>query len=135
MNQTGHQRESVTTRISLYIDSGRVKRDTGTRRRNNSRIMISDSYDFTEFLQAIMYKDFLEMLESAQQECAEAESRPYTIMGNISYSRKLNNFIFFLEHRLRPLAASDQEFALYIPICEALIQKKHFTPAILNLFK
>ena len=97
--------------------------------------MISDSYDFAEFLKAIIAKDFLEMLEIAEQECIEAESRPYTLMGNISYSRKLNNFIFFLEHRLRPLSASDQEFALYLPICEALIQKKHFTPSILDLFK
>jgi len=97
--------------------------------------MISDSYDFAEFLKAIIAKDFLEMLEIARQECVEAESRPYTLMGNISYSQKLNNFIFFLEHRLRPLAASDQEFTLYIPICEALIQKKHFTPSILDVFK
>ncbi|HEY5158854.1 MAG TPA: hypothetical protein VII93_12915 [Anaerolineales bacterium] len=97
--------------------------------------MISDAYDFAEFLKAIINKDFQEMLEITEQECVEAESHSYTLMGNISYSRKLNNFIFFLEHRLRPLAASDQEFALYIPICEALIQKKHFTPSILDLFK
>ena len=97
--------------------------------------MISDSYDFAEFLKAITDRDFLEMLEVAEQEYVEAESRPYTLRGNISYSRKLENFIFFLEHRLRPLAASDQEFALYLPVCQALIQKKHFTPSILDQFK
>jgi len=97
--------------------------------------MISDSYDIAEFLKAITEKDFLEMLEIAEQECVEAESRPYTLRGNISYSRKLENFIFFLEHRLRPLAVSDQEFVLYIPICQTLIQKKHFNPSILDLFK
>ena len=35
--------------------------------------MISETFDFTEFLQAITDKDFLEMLEISEQECIEAE--------------------------------------------------------------
>ena len=105
--------------------------------------MISDTYDFQEFLDAMVGKDYREILVAADRECAAAESRSYGVngaprarkMGSTDYARSLKSFLFFLQNGVRPAGASDQEFAKYRPICEALVEKKQFKPSALDIFK
>jgi len=97
--------------------------------------MISNTYDLKEFLEAIVDGNYQDILEIAEQEHSDAESRPYSLKGNIRYAQMLNNFIFFLQHGMRPEVVSDQEFALYLPICEALVKKKQLSQSVLALFK
>jgi hypothetical protein len=105
--------------------------------------MISNNYDIKEFLEAMLGKDFNEIFILAEQEAFDAEIRSFNVKnapktrekGSVTYSRKVGNFLFFLRQGIRPSGASDEEFSLYRPICEDLVEKQEFQPTVLDLFQ
>lgn len=105
--------------------------------------MISPTYNFKEFLDQMVDKDYPEIVIAAEQECTAAERRSYSVrgaprareMGSTRYAANLKAFIFFMRSGIRPASADDWEFAMYRPVCEALVQKKQFKPTILEMFK
>ena len=105
--------------------------------------MISQTYNFKEFLDAVNGKDYYQILVAAEQECASTEGRSYSVrgapkareMGSTRYASSLKAFLFFMRSGVKPMGADDWEFAMYRPICETLVQKKQFKPSILEMFK
>jgi hypothetical protein len=105
--------------------------------------MISETYDIQEFLVAMVGKDWHEIVPMAERECGTAESRSYSVrgapkarkMGSTKYAAQLKNFLYFMRYGSRPGSASDWEFNLYKPICKALVEKKQFVPAVLDVFR
>ena len=105
--------------------------------------MISPSYNFKEFLDAMIGKDYVEIVVAANQECDAAERRSYSVrgaprareMGSTQYAASLKAFIFFMQSGIQPSSADNWEFAMYRPICEALVEKKQFKPTVLEMFK
>ena len=104
--------------------------------------MISPSFSIREFLAAMVGKGFPEIFNAADEECGIAEHRSRgkkgkeaKEMGSMRYAASLKSFLFFLRFGRRPSGISDQEFAMYRPICEALVQKGDLLPSVLELFK
>ena len=105
--------------------------------------MISNTYDFSKFLEAMSRIEYLEMLSLAEQEYMDANARADDPKadpkargsGSREYARQVGDFLYFIRRGKRPTDAPDQEFALYRPICEDLVKKKQFDPSILDLFK
>lgn len=105
--------------------------------------MISPTYSFREFLDAMIGRDYYEILVTADQECAAAERRSYGVkgavkareMGSTDYAAALKRFLFFMRCGVRAGGIPDDEFAMYRPVCESLVQTKQFKPSVLTLFK
>ena len=104
--------------------------------------MISATYNLGEFLDAMIGKDYHEILVAAEQECAAAEYYSYGIkgavkarqIGSADYAFALKRFLVFMRYGARPGGIPNGEFAMYRPICESLVQRKRFRPTILNFF-
>jgi hypothetical protein len=105
--------------------------------------MISDAFNFEEFLKAMLNKDFSEIIKMAEQEAYDVENRLYKggggfqarKTGGLTYSKKVGEFIFFIRYGIRPSSTSNEDFAKYLPICNALIQRNQIKPSVLDLFK
>lgn len=104
--------------------------------------MISPSFAINEFLEAMVGKDFTTVFNAADRECEIAEHRSRgkkgkeaKEMGSMRYAASLKSFLFFLRFGRRPSGISDQEFAKYRPICEALVQRGDLLPTVMELFK
>jgi hypothetical protein len=105
--------------------------------------MISATYDFQQFLDAMAGMDYYEILVKAEQECASAERKSYGVrgaprqreMGSTVYARDVKRFLFFMRTGTKPDGVTEWDFAAYKPVCEALVEKGQFLPSILSYFK
>ena len=104
--------------------------------------MISPSFRINEFLEAMVGKDFITVFNAADRECEIAEhlsrgkkGKEAKEMGSMRYAASLKALLFFLRFGRRPSGIPDQEFAMYRPICEALVHKGDLLPSVLELFR
>jgi hypothetical protein len=105
--------------------------------------MISPTYDFQQFLDAMVGKDYHEILVKAEQECAAAERRSYGVrgaprqrqMGSTIYARDIKAFLYFMRYGSKPAGVAEWDFKAYKPVCEALVKSGQFKPTVLDQFK
>lgn len=104
--------------------------------------MISPSFSIKEFLDAMVGKDWEGIITAADYECGVAEQRSRgkrgkeaKEMGSMRYAASLKSFLFFIRFGVKPFGVSDREFAMYLPVCEALVQRGDFKPSVLEMFK
>ncbi|MCD9188288.1 MAG: hypothetical protein LUM44_17865 [Pyrinomonadaceae bacterium] len=105
--------------------------------------MISQNYDFDEFLKFIEDKNYIEIIPLADAECGFAERQSFSVkgavkaraMGSTSYAKSLKGFLFFLRSGIKPMGIDDYEFAKYKSVCEKLVEKKQFKPEVLQMFQ
>jgi hypothetical protein len=106
--------------------------------------MISNKFNFQEFLSAIANKDYHELVAAASSEAAEAERcssssygkgvRKNRELGSGLYCRRVSEFAFFMKHGIKPGGVDECDFKLYLPICENLVRKGQLPLSILNNF-
>lgn len=104
--------------------------------------MISESYNFAEFLAAMIGKQYEDILSAGEDEIRIAAARGRNVKGapkerqrgSIEYAARIKSFLYFMRYASRPDSASDLEFALYRPVCESLIKLGRFDAKILDLF-
>ena len=102
----------------------------------------SAPYDFDAFLTSMAPLDYIEILRRADAECARAE-RGLSGRGglrdrklvDVTYARRVREFLFFMQHRIRPASASDHDFESYRPVIEALVAKGQMTSEALTKFR
>ena len=102
-------------------------------------------YDIGGFLEWVHGLDRPEIIARAQREVADLErqlspgSGRRALPGNLErdalrYRREFGNFVFLVQCEHRPAGATPSELALYRPLCERLVKKGQFKPAVLELF-
>lgn len=104
--------------------------------------MISESYNFEEFLAAMIGKSWEDIMLDGQNEVRVAEARSFSVKGapeqrkrgSTKYAARIKAFLNFMYYGSRPGSASDWEFALYRPVCESLVKQGRFRPDVLDLF-
>lgn len=105
--------------------------------------MISNKYNFEEFLDAIKDKDLPEILILASGEAEAAERLSSSSTRGIAkaeklriayYRKKVGEFTFFIGHGIKPDGVNEEDFKMYQPICEILVKKGQFKPEMVNLF-
>ena len=104
--------------------------------------IMADPYDFQAFLDRMAKLSLVEILVEADAECARTErasagrgrgrQRP---LGSLKYLRRVKDFTFFMRHDTRPSRVSDEDFASYRPVVDALIAKGQMNSEILELFE
>jgi len=104
--------------------------------------MISAKYDFKEFVDAIIDKDYHEILAMAEKECTATEGRSYGVkgavkareLGSTKYAARLKKLLFFMRYGIVPYGINDYDYYLLKPLCEALIRKGQFKSEVMKLF-
>lgn len=105
--------------------------------------MISERYDIEVFLTEMIGKDFIEIKDVANAECATAEARSYSVrgapearkLGSTKYASRIKKFLYFMNYGTLPDHLSDRELRLYKLITESLVKKEQLIPAVLGQFK
>jgi hypothetical protein len=102
--------------------------------------MISESFNRRQFIEAMMEKDYLQILFAAEAEVYAAEGirRPAKsprVKTAAEYAAFLKAFLFFMRYGIKPGGILDYEFLLFRPLCEKLVQKGQFKPSVLDFFK
>jgi hypothetical protein len=102
----------------------------------------SAPYDFDAFLTSMAPLDYIEILRRADAECARAERGSSGRGGlrdrklvDVTYARRVREFLFFMQHRIRPASASDHDFESYRTVVEALVAKGQMTSEALTKFR
>ena len=115
--------------------------------------MISPDCNKREFIEAVQDKDYPEIILMAAQEATEvrglslgprpkAKERPmelqawkhreFVIQG---YEDFLKGFLFFMRFvSIKPGSVSDNDFQLFRPVCQNLVNKGQFKPEVMNFF-
>ena len=98
-------------------------------------------YDFDAFLTSMTPLDYIEILRRADAECARAERGLSGRIGlhnpnlvDVTYARRVREFIFFMRHCIRPASISDYDFENYRPVVEALVAKGQMPSEALTKF-
>jgi|SRR6185369_3946233 len=105
--------------------------------------MISERYDIIEFLTEMIGKDYHEIRDVADGECATAEARSYSVrgapkarkLGSTKYASAIKKLLYFMNYGTLPDHLSDRELRLYKLITESLVKKKQLNPPVLDQFK
>jgi hypothetical protein len=104
---------------------------------------VTDRYDFDAFLSRMAELDYLQILTTADAECASVERASFgkkgavrqRELGSVKYASRIKAFLYFMRFGSRPGSATDSEFQSYRVVAEALVKKEQFKPSILDLFK
>ncbi len=104
--------------------------------------MISPSFEAQQFFEAILDKNLPEIFLLSQQEVRMAEARSSRArsavtareQGSGEYIATLKGFLFFLSQGRKPYGIPDEDFAMFRPVCERLVEKRQFRPEILEAF-
>lgn len=99
-------------------------------------------YDFDDFLRRMTELDYDAIRYQAELEVASAERASFSVqgaprqreMGSSQYASRIKAFLFYLSYWTRPGSVSDDEFACYRPIVEALIAKRQIKSEALDAF-
>lgn len=88
----------------------------------------------------MMEKDYVQILLAAEAEVNEAErirrpAKSPRVRAAAEYSAFLKAFIFFMGQGIKPGGILDEDFFLFRPLCEKLVQKGQFKPSVLDFFK
>ncbi len=102
--------------------------------------MISENFNHRQFIEALMDKTYPEILILTQQEVAEAErlTKPASKLrarAAAEYAAFLKAFLFFIGQGIKPGGILDEDFFLFRPLCERLVQTGQFKPTVLDFFK
>ena len=90
--------------------------------------MISESFNRRQFIEAMMEKDYIQILFAAEAEVNEAErirrpAKSPRVRSAAEYSAFLKAFLFFMRYGIKPGGIFDEDFFLFRPLCEKLVQK------------
>ncbi len=93
--------------------------------------MISQSYNFKEFIDEVKDKSILEIIQLAEQEIYKAEKRSYGVHGAVrarkegivQYTAILKGFLFFMRSGIKPDGVDDWDFQLFSSVCSNLVKK------------
>ena len=99
-------------------------------------------YSLKRFLTEIEDLDYSEMITQAEAQVRWVESisygRPGAVearkQGSPEYAERIKSFLFWLRFGTRPAGIDNEEFALYRPVADALVEKGQLNPEILDLF-
>jgi hypothetical protein len=101
----------------------------------------SAPFDFDAFLTSMAPLDYIEILRRADAECARAERGSSGRGGlrdrklvDVTYARRVREFLFFMRHLIRPASVRDYDFESYRPVVEALVAKGQLTSEALTKF-
>jgi len=106
--------------------------------------MISDEYIFEKFLDAMLDKNILEIQVIASREAGEAERLSSSSTRGIDkatklrighYTKRVGEFAFFMKHRIKPGDVNEEDFRLFRPIYEKLVEKGDLNPDVLKHFE
>jgi hypothetical protein len=94
--------------------------------------MISPSFDFGEFIQAVKDKGYLEMLGLADKEALEAWRQSLSRKGETGnaqdpvrkYESTLKEFVYFMRAAVFPKKERDPHHQLFHSVREALLKKE-----------
>lgn len=106
-------------------------------------MMDSNEYSFEKFLDAIKNEDFLKIILLASEEAERAERLSSSATRGIDKAKKLRigyykkrvaEFAFFMGHSIKPGSVDEEDFKLYRPICEILVEKGQLPSDVLKHF-
>ena len=103
---------------------------------------ISLSFEAPAFFEAIYDKSLPGIQILTQQEVGMTEARSSRVKGAVAaraqgsgdYIALLKGFLFFRGQGRKPYGVSDEDFAMFLPICERLVEKGQFRPGLLEAF-
>lgn len=83
--------------------------------------MISPTYNFQQFAEAVKERDYYEIITLAEQEATSAWRQTYSkheiqdgsALRSKEYQYKLLGLIDFLRHSIKPQTVDDQDFQLF----------------------
>jgi len=104
--------------------------------------MSMSPYDFADFIEHVKDKDFVDILETAERDCAATERASYVVkgarkareLGSTPYVKSLKDFLWFMRTQSKPIGASAYDFQLYKKVAEKLVSKGQWAPGALKLF-
>jgi hypothetical protein len=102
--------------------------------------MISPSFEAPNFFDVIHDKSYPEILALADEEVRMAEARSSRVKGAVAareqgsgqYSAVLKCFLFFMRYGIKPGGVLEEDFAMFRPVCERLVEKGQFKSYILE---
>jgi len=106
-------------------------------------MMNSNEYSFEKFLDAIKGEDLPKIQILASEEAGMAERLSSSGTRGIDkatklrighYKKRVGEFAFFMSHSIKPGSVDEEDFKLYRPICEILVEKGQLLPDVLKHF-
>ena len=106
-------------------------------------MMNSDKYSFEKFLDTIKDEDLPKIQLLASKEAGRAERLSSSATRGIDnatklrigyYKKRVGEFAFFITHSIKPGGVDEEDFKLYLPICEILVEKGQLKPDVLKHF-
>ncbi len=99
-------------------------------------------YNFGDWLQSQIGKDFTELLKNGEEDAAEAEVGSVGVKGavqkresgSLEFAQRVKQFLFFLRYGEKPDSVSDIDWQSYRPIIEALVKKRQMNDEVMDLF-
>jgi hypothetical protein len=97
---------------------------------------MSSPTNFGAFLSKMATLDYLDILLEANVECTRAEfAADSGRLDTVQYTQRIKQFLFFVRYWDRPVGITDDDFAAYRPVVEALVAKGNVKAAeVLKLF-
>ncbi|MBN1618499.1 hypothetical protein JW887_04100 [Candidatus Dojkabacteria bacterium] len=91
--------------------------------------------DFIDFLESLQGKDIFEIHAITNNEYRECDKLKTRFPEYVRYVEYIGEFLFFVNTGVRPCNISFEEFLLYKPICENLVETGSLKKEVLELFK
>ena len=99
-------------------------------------------YDFGEWLQSQIGKDYAQIILDGQKAAIKAERGSYGVKGavnkresgSIDFAHRVKQFLFFIQGGTKPANVSESDWQAYRQICEMLVENRQFKKEILDKF-
>ena len=96
--------------------------------------MISQCFDFSEFINEIKDQDKHMILIYAESELREAEKNAEIKGHGHDYVEMIHGFIYFLRHFQKPYGTNDKNFQMSRIVIKKLVAKKQVPSDLLKFF-
>lgn len=104
---------------------------------------MTSPYNFQDFLERMARLDYHDILREADAECGRVQKVSSRVrgaprqrkMGSLQYLQRIKEFLFFMQHGIRPATASESDFQSYRPVVETLVEKGQIKPETLEVFR
>jgi hypothetical protein len=101
-----------------------------------------NEYSFDSFLERMSRENYLDIIKKAASEGEQLERSSSNTKGcvarrergSLELSRKIGGFLFYMRNGIRPSGVSDDEFAKYRTVVQALVDKNQMNPEALRIF-
>jgi hypothetical protein len=97
--------------------------------------MISEEFNFLEFISALKDRDKIDILRLAESEEIEAEKISEEKGYGQDYVEAVSGFVYFMRYNQKPDELQDEHFQMFRIVCENLVAKKQLLPEVLNMFE